>query len=187
MAKVVSSQNTNGSNVSIEKYKIVLDLTKNEGIICWQINSVFIVLHVAIVGFLVDKFLSDNNFMNNYFLIIFLISLLGLITAIFWFTQYWRRSKYYEFRMAQTRELEKRVDKKLQLICGKGEEFSSGKEVIIDEKAYRLGFLIQLFRPRRTNSIFIILFIIFYLCLLLYSGNLLLNFTCRDILKNICQ
>jgi len=109
--------------------------------------------------------MTSNEFAPESDFWTFLLSVTGLLITLLWLSSYRRRSFYYEFRVAQLREIE---PDEWGLIKGKGKNFSDGEEVMVDGKGYELDILGRL-RTRTIITLFILLFVILYSLLIWHS------------------
>ena len=149
-------------NEKLEKYKIMQEFTLNEGHVLWNFSQSYLIANTIILAFVSQK-LSDN-FLNKPHLLVFLLSFVGLTVTLLWLSSYWRRSKYYEFRIAQLREVEEESFQDWNFVAGKGKGFSNGESVQIKEKEYSLGpFGKQRTRYIATTFIFIFVGVYFFL------------------------
>src|SRR5690606_25214823 len=136
------------------QYEKALELLFYEGQIVWQMNIMFIALNVGI-GTIISSPLTGQ--FSQHRLLLGILSLFGLIINIAWLGTFRRNSKYYEFRMAQAREAE---PDNWRLVKDRGQRFSEGDGVIIENKKYRLGCFGEFFSNKRAILISIWLFII---------------------------
>jgi len=156
-------------------YKIAVELMIDDGRTLWQVSSVFVLANTILGAFLAQNLLNN---VNDHF--IFYASLAGLLANLLWFIAYRRRTESYQFRMAQAKAIEKEF--KSGEILGKiANDFYEGKQVIIDNKCYKLTGLSKI-KSHYVVSAFIWLFIIVF-GLLAISVNPLFNIC----FKNICS
>lgn len=148
----------------LEKYKIFLNVTLNEGHVLWSFSQAFLIANTIVFAFIAQR-MTSNEFSREPDIWTFLLSIIGLLIALLWLFSYRRRSSYYEFRAAQLREIE---PDDWGLIKGKGKDFSDGEEVMVDGKRYRLGIGGRL-RTRTIITFFILLFVVLYSFLIWHS------------------
>lgn len=156
-------------NSKIERYKSALELLFYEGQIAWQMNILFIGLNVGIGT--VFGGLSVNEKFNH--LTLGLLSLAGLIINVAWLGTFRRNNKYYNFRMAQAREVEPR---KWRLVRDRGYRFSKGREIELKEsplepndKIHQLNGFEKFFTNKKAIGISIGLFIAGFIFLFIWS------------------
>lgn len=150
-----------------EAYGYALQLKFYEGQISWQMHLLFIALNVGIATLLGDG-LSKNPKLG--FFAVFL-SLSGIIINILWLGTFKRNNRYYEFRMAQARNLE---PANYNLVNGRGHHFSKGLETrfpTVDGTAWEV-YRLSSFEKFCSNKLAILLciwiFIIGFIFLSLY-------------------
>lgn len=145
----------------IEKYKIGLQLALNEGHVLWSFSQAYLVANTIIFAFISQR-MSQSNLSIQPDFWTFILSLSGLIITALWLSSYIRRSDYYKFRIAHLNDIEPNG---WNFVKGKGKDFSDGKDVTINGKTYRIGFLGRP-RTKHISIIFIFLFILIYTFLL---------------------
>lgn len=150
------------NNDKIDKYKIALEIAHNEGKILWESSQVFLLSSTILGAFIAQA--ANNSLIKSWE--IFIPSLIGFAVACIWFVSHQRRSSYYNFRMAQVRELE---PTNWNLIAGKGYVFSQGIEVKLKNVPYNLPAPAKYFTTHTIIQFIISLFIIGYFLLIILS------------------
>lgn len=119
-----STSNTN----QIKIYEHALQLAFYEGQISWQMNILFIGLNVGIGTILQDK-LED---LSSHYILLLIMSAIGLIINVLWLGTFHRNNKYYTFRLAQARNAE---PNDYQLVDQRGYRFTQGDTITFLEKS----------------------------------------------------
>jgi hypothetical protein len=160
--------------IKIRKYENALSLLFYEGQIAWQLNIVFIALNVGLASFLSDPKKCEFNKFNGGLLI---YSILGLIINFLWLGTFQRNNKYYNFRVAQAREIESIGWKFLN---DRGYKFSKGKKIAITglgirkkDVNHQLKGFENLVSNKNAIKTVIILFISAYCILIILSFHLI--------------
>jgi hypothetical protein len=153
------------TNERFETYKIALETTRYEGQLLWQIFSVFLAIHTLFSGFLLNAALTDSPL--SFSPRIFVACLIGLALCWPWLASYSRNVAHYRYHLAHARVLE---PEGWDLYGGAGRDFSMGKAVKVGFGSYRLGWSARRVRSGRMIPPVILIFVIFYLTLLFYSG-----------------
>jgi hypothetical protein len=156
----------------IRLYDLALNNAINEGRILWQSSQAFLVANTVIAGFISQTIFNDNHeliFKSN--LGIFFLAIIGLLLTILWYGSYERRSNYYKFRVAQARQ---REPDNWNLVRGDGKYFSEGDTIEItvdgDKEKYNLGIFGKIAITNIVMRIFIVIFLILFLCAIVISG-----------------
>ena len=114
-------------------YYAALQAARYEGTLLWQIFSVFLIIHTAIVGFVIQGI--DQNMGACKDFRVFVASIGGILLCLLWAATYLRNSSHYRFYLARAREHE---PADWHLYGGSGKDFSHGKEVNVGAHKYRL-------------------------------------------------
>jgi hypothetical protein len=112
----------------IEKYKSALQIAHNEGKILWDSSQVFLLTNTILGTFIGNS--ANSGLRANFAILI--PSIMGFLITLIWLTSHLRRSEYFEFRMAQLRQVEKEIGN-INLISGEGFEFSRGRKIVKQE------------------------------------------------------
>lgn len=139
---------------SSKAYEIAMQQVYNESQVVWQYSGAYILANTVIIGFI-----SQNIDKNNPNIILFM-GILGFLINIIWLGSSERRWGWYEFRMAQAREMERMLN--YDLVSKRGLDFSKGKKVKVDKKPMRLNFLARMFSTLISTRLLILLFTLFY-------------------------
>lgn len=147
-----------------EKYSYLSTIVLHESKAMWETSNLFLLANTILATFIGTSFLNNFKKGFEYSFIFFMLPFLGFIISVLWMFSYKRTSKYYKFRMAQIRELEKRINKGgVDIFAGKPKEVSDGNKVIIDNEIYCVRVLGWNFRSFLIVDIIIYFFILFFL------------------------
>ena len=147
------------------EYESALEMVRYHGMLLWQIFQAFILAITVLSGFIFQKITPKFIGVSN--LQLFVGSLVGFLISILWLATFKRNSDYYNFRIAQAKEIESRLNYR---ILQDGEDFSEGYKVKIQNKPYKIGILGAILRTSIATPILISIFIVIYLFFMLVSG-----------------
>ena len=139
-------------DLELEKYKIHLEFLKFEATILWQIFNAFFIANAVFIGFIATSF----NEAGKSFILLFWAGVAGLILSLLWLITFSGNSKWYYFRMKQTKDAEKKFtdcinDDKWYLLNKEAETFSKTISSVSNKYA---GYLM------------ILLFIVIYIAII---------------------
>jgi hypothetical protein len=112
---------------NIKKYENALSLLFYEGEIAWQLNLVYIAINVGLAA-LIGNQINISKSKPDFHLIIY--GFLGVIFTVLWLGTFYRNNKFYNFRMAQAREVE---PPDWELLRKRGYKFSRGEKITIND------------------------------------------------------
>jgi hypothetical protein len=173
--------NTNAeseSQMDIGKYESALQLMFYEGQISWQMNVLFVGFNVGI-GAIIQEHLYSFDTKK---MLLFIVSVIGLVINVFWLGTFRRNNRYYHFRMAQAREAE---PNKWHLLSVEGYKFSKGKKIVkgdrrilYDDRIHQLSKFEKMTSNKRAIGVAIWAFILGFGLILLI---LLFQFICSKL------
>lgn len=156
----------NKEQKDLENYKLLFDVVLHESKAMWETSQLFLISN-TILATILGASLSGSfgKIDSSNRIIVWLLSILGLVISILWGFSYNRTSKYYKFRMAQIRKIEPTG---FNIFKGIGKSVSDGNNVEIEGKNYTARVLGLNFRSLFIVNIIIALFIIFFILIAFY-------------------
>ena len=149
--------------IQFERYKIAVEQVRYEGKLGWDNFRTFLIVHTIFIGFLAKDVFERQD---TYSVDSLFTSIIGILLCIPWFATKIRNDSYYEFRMAQARELEPDA---WSYFKGKGQEFSAGKYVKIQDKSYQIPKLGRVITKPLATEIIIWTFLVVYILIAINS------------------
>ncbi|MGB3477835.1 MAG: hypothetical protein WBB67_01600 [bacterium] len=168
-------------------YQIATTLWTTDGQAVWsKFNAMLLAnsILIASIGFFINS--------QQYFLSIYM-SIAGLVLCLLWYFIIKRGFDYYKYWIFSARELEEKYLGKPLKIVSRGALFADGKEVQleIDKKkvAHQMSCAGQIIRVEQAASLIILLFVLIYSVLLIWSGlhclSMFLSFLDKILCSNI--
>jgi hypothetical protein len=158
----------------IRRYESALNLLFYEGQIAWQLNIVFIALNAGLAT-LTNTSLSNGICHFNGLLLS--SSIIGVLINLLWFGTFQRNNKYYNFRVAQAREIE---PIEWKFLSDRGYKFSKGKKIEINGKEiepkdvkHKLNIFESLVSNKNAIKAVILLLSLVYVILIIISLHFL--------------
>ncbi|MBA7491467.1 hypothetical protein ES702_02013 [subsurface metagenome] len=146
----------------LEKYKCFLEQLRYDGGLLWRITGVFLLPNSIFLAFLLTVSFEKERIGS---LGIVVAAIIGCVLSFCWLLAYFRSLAFYDFRMAEAREVE---PSKWNLLKGKPQEFMNGDTVEIKEYPYVLWLRwYQKLKTRYAVLTIVILFLLTYLFILL--------------------
>jgi hypothetical protein len=126
--------------LSLEAYKILVDLLKKDDTLFWQQNSIFLAINGGLMTLLGAIQPKDSNIIIPVMMIAisFLICLLAAVICIMWFLISNRFIAFYDHWFEQIKYLEKEYLKPIQVFTWADEYFTGRKELTLGEKYFKL-------------------------------------------------
>jgi len=150
-------------NEQLEKYKCFLEQLRYDGGLLWRITGVFLLPNSIFLAFLLTVSFEKEKIGS---LGIVVAAIIGCALSFCWLLAYFRSLAFYDFRMAQAKEVESPL--KWNLLTGKHKKFMKGDTVEIKEYPYVLWLRWhQKLRTRHAVVTIGILFLLTYLFILL--------------------
>lgn len=147
-------------------YQEALGLIKFYGEKVWAIYNTMIVANsIIITGILI--MITKNNL---YYLQIFL-PVIGLTLCSIWYFMSKRAHDFGSYYMRSAYEIEKKYLNKEVVTVVRGAEFSSGKEVSIDNSNFKMSLLSKILNNATAAHMIIFIFFLIYALLLLNTFN----------------
>jgi hypothetical protein len=119
---------------NMELYNAALSAARYEGTLLWQIFSVFLIIHTAIVGFVMQGIDAHMGVCKDFRILI--ASLAGISLCLLWAATYSRNAAHYRYYLARARENE---PPDWHLYGGSGKDFSHGKPIKLGANAAELS------------------------------------------------
>lgn len=144
----------------LEKYKCFLEQLRYDGGLLWRITGVFLLPNSIFLAFLLTVSFEKERIGS---LGIVVAAIIGCVLSFCWLLAYFRSLAFYDFRMAQAKEVE---CSEWNLLKGKHKKFMKGDTVEIEERPYCLRWY-QNLRTRHAVVMIIIMFLGTYSFILL--------------------
>jgi len=143
----------------LEKYKCFLEQLRYDGGLLWRIFGAFLLPHSIFLAFLLTVSFEKERVSS---IGIVTAAIIGFILGIVWLLSCFRSIAFYDFRMAQAKEME---FSDWNLLKGKPEKFREGRKVKIGERDYCLKWF-QKVSTRWAVLVIVIMFLTAYLFIL---------------------
>lgn len=180
MAKNKPNNSEDNSIVSMKQERLLagfqaaVDLKIYEGELVWSRFSTILTTQTilfAAIGFFIQNGSGINK--DNVFSFLFL-SIVGLLISFFWFEMTSRGFTFNSFWAKCAREMEAKISQKDFEMFKKGKEFSENKTVEFDygkgvTEKYQRPWYAQIFKTETAAKWIIIIFLIGYFVLFIYS------------------
>jgi hypothetical protein len=148
-----------------KKYDRAISLMQYQTELLWKEFEAFLLAETVLIGFLGNALIKEDAIIGKNPLV-YWGAILGLIICIPWLSTFLHTYEFYNFRMAQAKRHEEELGFEL---LSEGKKLSSGDEVVIDFKRFRLAWLARFLPPRCAVGLLISLFGIAFSMLLILT------------------